>query len=153
MSTEVAIYSASVPDRIRSKVALRGECWEWTASTDPRGYGRVWDGARSALAHRVIFQLVHRITVGPDVVICHHCDNPSCVRPSHLFAGTQQDNLNDMKAKGRQPYHSVCRNGHPRTDDNHYQHERRGYRVCRECARVVSRRKYLKRKARLEAAA
>jgi hypothetical protein len=77
------------------KVKKGPSCWEWQAARDRNGYGRF--GAE--LAHRVAWEL----TVGrPNQYVLHECDNPICVRPSHLFAGSQQDNLADMRRKGRE---------------------------------------------------
>lgn len=80
-------------------------CWEWTASTaGSMGYGcfTVKEGGqwRSLQAHRWIYEQQH----GPqprDVHICHRCDNPKCVRPDHLFAGSRADNMQDCARKGR----------------------------------------------------
>lgn len=55
------------------------------------------------LAHRVAYQLTHNnIQLSPNDCICHHCDNPRCINPKHLFLGTQADNMADKVAKGRQ---------------------------------------------------
>jgi hypothetical protein len=69
-----------------------GKCWLWTAGTLPAGYGRF----AGNLAHRYSW----RLHVGPipaGMSILHKCDTPSCVNPRHLFLGTQQDNLADMR--------------------------------------------------------
>jgi hypothetical protein len=76
-------------------------CWEWTGQLDRHGYGHIGVSGRSVLTHRHAWALTH----GPisDGMFClHHCDNPPCVRPDHLFLGTQRDNIADMVAKRRQ---------------------------------------------------
>jgi hypothetical protein len=80
-------------------------CWNWIAGKGGGGYGHLRVHAKMMLAHRYSFERFNGpIPVG--ALICHRCDNPSCVNPDHLFAGTQLDNMADMHAKGR--------NGQPR---------------------------------------
>jgi len=72
-------------------------CWPWKGSMR-HAYGEVWINGQKEYAHRVAFKLVYGYE--PEAV-CHHCDNPPCCRPDHLFGGTQVDNCHDMWAKGR----------------------------------------------------
>lgn len=76
-----------------------GPCWVWTSSQDYFGYGGFSFKGRTELAHRVSWWLA--TGTWPDLCVLHRCDNPSCVRPSHLFQGTQAANNADMMAKGR----------------------------------------------------
>jgi len=75
------------------------ECWLWLGWMR-NGYGGFCIRKKSLLAHRVSYALTYG-EVPSDMYICHHCDNPSCVRPSHLFLGTPSDNMKDASEKGR----------------------------------------------------
>lgn len=86
--------------RFYKKVRVaRGGCWEWCAATWS-GYGRMKVLGRFVMAHRLSFEM-HVRAIPEGMCVCHRCDNPRCVRPSHLFEGTHQDNINDAKRKGR----------------------------------------------------
>jgi hypothetical protein len=78
------------------------ECWLWRGSLDVYGYGIYSDGrAGTRKAHRIVWQLTHGVVLSSDELLCHHCDNPVCVNPAHLFIGTHKDNMRDKVAKGR----------------------------------------------------
>lgn len=81
------------------KVNKTEGCWEWTGSKNKKGYGSFGVDGKTQKAHRVSWML----TFGelPEDDVLHTCDNPSCVRPDHLFVGTNQDNMRDMADKGR----------------------------------------------------
>jgi hypothetical protein len=82
------------------RTAVAGECVEWQAARYPSGYGKVSYQGRGVYAHRVAWQL----TNGPipaGLWILHHCDNPRCVKPDHLYAGTAKDNAEDRENRGR----------------------------------------------------
>ena len=78
----------------------------WTGMRDMKGYGRIKIEGRMELAHRVAWRLTNG-TIRPDKpCVCHRCDVPPCVNPTHLFLDTQPGNIADMINKGR--YKPVC---------------------------------------------
>jgi hypothetical protein len=80
------------------------ECWPWLASLARGGYGQFTtsriDGRKWHRAHRFSFE-AHKGPISDGDVIMHSCDNPICVNPNHLSAGTQRENIADREAKGR----------------------------------------------------
>jgi len=88
-------------DSFWSKVARgpKNECWLWEGTRHTADhYGQFQVGSRRVLAHRVAYQLVHGPT---NKQVCHACDVTLCCNPSHLFEGSQGDNILDMVQKGR----------------------------------------------------
>jgi hypothetical protein len=93
----------SLEDRFWAKVDKSGECWVWTGSRNWAGYGylgAVRGHGRQLAAHRVSWELANG-SIPEGLHVLHHCDNPPCVRPEHLFVGTRSDNLSDAGRKGR----------------------------------------------------
>lgn len=87
----------------RTEIKGDADCWEWGGPRYPGrfGYGKASsakDG--NVIVHRYVYsRLVADIP--PGMLVLHRCDNPPCVNPAHLFLGTHQQNMDDMKAKGR----------------------------------------------------
>lgn len=77
------------------------ECWEWMGSRNQDQYGRFRASSKNVVqAHRFAYEEVHGL-IPPGKMLCHSCDNPPCVNPSHLFVGDQSDNMKDMYKKKR----------------------------------------------------
>ena len=88
--------------RFWSKVAIRtdDECWPWLGSRDPKGYGKISGGpGLETLVHRLAFGLSRGRY--PTLQVLHHCDNPGCCNPDHVYEGTNKDNVRDRVTRGR----------------------------------------------------
>ena len=118
------MYDDTILERFWSKVNKTNGCWEWTGRINARGYGAY--GKR--VAHRVIWEQIHG-PIPSGMCICHHCDNPACVRLDHLFIGTHSDNIKDAVIKGRvvPPDSRGEKHGRSRLSDNDVYEIRRLY--------------------------
>jgi hypothetical protein len=102
--------STSVSDRMQSKYQiLPNGCWMWLGNKNSAGYPMIWLNGKSVRAHRVMFS-INNGGLSDDLVVCHTCDNPSCVNPDHLFSGSRDDNNKDCKNKKRNAF--GMKNGH-----------------------------------------
>ena len=96
-----------VVERFWKKINIKdqSDCWLWTGARLADGYGRsqlTIHGQRVQLAHRISWVLTYGPLTLDKPSVLHHCDNPPCCNPHHLFVGTQQDNVDDKVRKGRQ---------------------------------------------------
>lgn len=121
-------------DKFWSKVNKTETCWLWAGPFAGKGYGQLNADGKRWRASR----LAYTLECGPipdGMFVCHHCDTPACVRPDHLFLGTNSDNARDAAAKGRNgmqrhPERSSwygrnankthCKHGHLLSEDNVY---------------------------------
>ncbi len=89
-------------DRFWSKVKKTSTCWEWTAGCFTGGYGSFTPRhGKRVYAHRYLYELLSFDPIPKGMLVCHRCDNRKCVRPSHLFLGSQKDNIQDAVSKNR----------------------------------------------------
>lgn len=90
-----------IGDRFWSKVHKGVGCWSWQGARCRDGYGCIRVAGHTLSAHRVSWVLATGKSLASRNHVLHTCDNPRCVRPSHLFLGSHSDNMNDMAQKGR----------------------------------------------------
>lgn len=132
---------ASPTTRFWVNVVKTDGCWIWTGNFNAFGYGRIGNNGKRELAHRFSWVL-HYGPIPKGLIVCHHCDNTACVRPDHLFIGTQQDNMDDMISKNRQAGQfqpkTHCKWGHPLSGENLQQGKRQKH--CRTCRRAFNRK-------------
>ncbi len=113
-------------NRFWDKVEKTDSCWFWTASVDEGGYGLFHLDGKLQKAHRVSWEMANGAIPG-GMQVCHHCDVPGCVRPDHLFVGTQVVNLEDAVAKGRRPHQAGAGNYHATLNSADVEHIRELY--------------------------
>ena len=103
-----------IADRFINRIEFSDGCWEFRRSPSQIRYAPFAflevDGTRVLRgAHRMMWEMVNFEAVPEGMLVCHTCDNPPCVRPEHLFLGTQGDNLRDAAVKGRLGQNSAIR--------------------------------------------
>jgi len=135
----------------------------------PNGYGVFRYIGKAQRAHRVAWELTQG-AIQSGMCVLHRCDTRNCVRPDHLFLGTQKDNIHDAIHKGRMDMREMalaqprevclrankasvkrrlekthCPHGHPYSGDNLSVRKATGWRECRACNRESCKKRYAKR--------
>lgn len=90
----------SLLNRFNNMFTHSRKCWIWNFRKNEDGYGELFVDGKKQKAHRISYQLF-KGDIPKGLFVLHKCDNPSCINPDHLFLGTNADNMNDMKLKGR----------------------------------------------------
>lgn len=117
------------------------ECWEWVGHKTKGGYGNFCCLGQNFVAPRAAMAIFLGESKPTYILCLHHCDNPSCVNPLHLYWGNQEDNMEDRVNRGRDSYANMthCRKGHPFSGENLAWDRRTGTnrwrRRCKQCKR------------------
>jgi len=129
-----------VDEGMTSPAHMDTPCHEWTGTIGTGGYGQFSLDGATTRAHRFALFGVQARNVSPKIFVCHKCDNPRCVNPEHLYAGSRCDNEQDKVARGRHPEHKKthCPQGHEYSQENTRVTGNRRY--CRACARSIAAR-------------
>lgn len=116
-------------------------CHLWLAYLDKDGYGRFEVERKKWMAHRFSWTLnCGEIPKGMHVL--HHCDNPTCINPNHLYVGTRKQNMQDCLARKRNhcANKTHCPKGHPYSEENTYKYK--SNRICKTCTLIHGKKAY-----------
>ena len=146
------LIADSLSDRLRligweevERIPELGACWEWKGArrNSRGGYGLIRIG-RQRYAHRVAYE-ARNGAFDVSLSVLHHCDNPPCVNPDHLYVGTHDDNMRDVKVRGRHwnTNKDSCPHGHEYTQKNtiYLGGKQEGGRRCRKCKNEEANRR------------
>jgi hypothetical protein len=118
-----AATDATYQHRFWANVEKTDTCWIWRGTVQ-HGYGygiffraRPTGPRRHMQAHRLSYEFTTGHLPSTKEHVCHHCDNPLCVNPAHLFIGSHQDNMNDCKRKHRSAWGERSGRAKLSTDD------------------------------------
>lgn len=137
-TTDCSVPDAAAVRRFTVKLQRQGDCLEFQGSRTAHGYGRIHFAGGPMKAHRFAW-LAAFGDIPEGLHVLHHCDNPPCCNPEHLFLGTHQDNMTDMDSKDSgmgalERARTHCPQGHPYDEANTFRiPSRPNARYCREC--------------------
>lgn len=132
--TKTALILSDVPDPLFWSHVTVGDCWEWGAYRNEKGYGQVRRNRRAILTHRYAWELLVG-PIPPKMRIDHRCRNHACCNPDHLEVVTHRVNtLRGFGPTAMNAAKTVCKRGHHLNAENTYVRPN-GYRMCRACAR------------------
>lgn len=134
--------------RLDLKTVKGKGCWEWTGAMGDYGYGIILYKGKRFAAHRLSW-IVRVGEIPEGMCVLHKCDNKQCTKPSHLFLGTQADNMRDCYSKGRHwaQKQTECLRGHPLSGEN-IRVGKDHRRICRICERLRIRKHRAKLKGK-----
>ncbi len=132
---------ANTPELFWSKVHIRGNnsCWEWIGCKDIKGYGRVKYHRKVVAAHRIAYKLFFG-SIPSNMQVLHKCDNRVCCNPSHLYLGTNSDNVRDKVARNRQYRPAGLLNNHVKLSISNISEIRELYKIGKHSYRALAKR-------------
>lgn len=148
---------AAFIERIQSRCTITASgCWEWNGARTAFGHGKIGMKENGENVTRYVHRLVARVAYGPiptGMIVCHHCDVPSCCNAEHLYIGTHADNRRDAIQRGRAVYVMAMRNrakthcpqGHEYSGVNLFYRKGANRRRCRVCHSIYGRRSRAKK--------
>lgn len=120
------------------------ECWEWKGPREQAGYGLLFLNNEKIKAHRYSLQIKENKLLNSKDFACHHCDNPPCVNPNHLYIGNAKSNVRDAVKRNRWSNGNLkkthCKRGHEFTEQNTRLNPR-GERICKACDREIQNKR------------
>ncbi len=123
-------------------------CWIWLKSTNAKGYAHLRHEGIMWRANRLAW-VAYRGQIPEGLFVLHHCDNPACVNPDHLYVGTHAKNMEDKAKRNRsrngRSERTECPRGHLYTEENTY-YNKNGWRSCLACRHIVTSTLNAKRK-------